>query len=169
MDPVRCGNGLDLFNPLGSDGTSSLGEGLEAVFESESHAFEQTSVDYVGEGMAIQNSAKIRLEAQAAGDLSQTSEEYFGVGHSRARRQVFGVARIANDCAGADVAEEEGRRGETRRADHDVGFGGELMWIGRDLNLRRGPLHPIAFQFRSEPAQALWIACAEQHAVDEGR
>jgi hypothetical protein len=34
------GNGLDLFYPLRGDESSSLGEGLEAVLQSKSHAFE---------------------------------------------------------------------------------------------------------------------------------
>ena len=41
-------------------------------------------MDHIGEWMPIQDSMKIRCEAQSARDLSQTSEENFGARHFRA-------------------------------------------------------------------------------------
>ena len=58
----------------------------------------------IGERMAIQNSVKIRREPHSARDLSQTSEEDSVVGHLRDWREVFRIARIANDGVGSDAA-----------------------------------------------------------------
>src|SRR5258708_32164550 len=121
------GNCLDLLNPLRRDETSSLGKGLEAALQSKSHTFQQTSMDHIGERMPIQNSMKIRRESHSASDLSQTSEEDFEARHLRVGREVFRVARIANDCVGRDAAQQKRRGGQTRRADHDVGLRGELL------------------------------------------
>jgi len=78
---VACCYFLNLLDTLPSDESSSLREGLEATFQGKSHPFEQTSTDYIGERVAVQNSMKIRREGQSASNLSQTSEEDFGVGH----------------------------------------------------------------------------------------
>jgi len=56
------GNCFHLLNSLRSDETSASRERFEAALEGKSHAFEQASVDHVGEGMPIQNSMKIRRE-----------------------------------------------------------------------------------------------------------
>ena len=77
-------DGLNLRDPLRSDQSSPLRERFKAALQSESHAFEQTSVDDVGEGMAIQNSVKVGRESQSASDLSQTSKEHSGARHLRA-------------------------------------------------------------------------------------
>jgi hypothetical protein len=53
MDSVAGGDFLDLVDALLGDKASSLREGLEAALEGEGHAFEEASVDYVGERMAI--------------------------------------------------------------------------------------------------------------------
>ena len=53
IDPMPCSNCLNLLDPLLSDGSSSLREGFEAALQSQSHAFEQTSVDHIGERMPI--------------------------------------------------------------------------------------------------------------------
>src|SRR6266849_1717188 len=104
IDSMPCRNCLHLLDPLGSDGPSSLREGFEPALESERDAFEQTSVDDIGERMPIQNSMKIRREPLSARDLSQASEEDLGVRHLRRWRQVLGVARITNNCARRDPA-----------------------------------------------------------------
>ena len=98
------GDCFHLLDTLRSDEASSLREGFEAALESESHAFEQTSMDDIGERMAIQNSMKVWSERHSASDLSQASEKYFGARHIRVRGQVLWVARIANDCVGGDTA-----------------------------------------------------------------
>ena len=78
---MACGNGLYLINALGGDESSSLREGLKAVLQSESHAFEHTAVDHIGEWMAIEDSIKIGDEGQSPGDLSETSKEDSGARH----------------------------------------------------------------------------------------
>src|SRR5437764_5488881 len=95
-DSMPCSNCLNLIDPLLRDETSSLREGFEPAFESESHAFEQTSMDNIGERMPIQDSMKIRRELQSAGDLSQASEEDRGPTHPGAWRQVLRIAGITN-------------------------------------------------------------------------
>src|SRR5215813_14602785 len=92
IDSVSCGNCLNLLDPLLSDEPSSLREGFEPVFQSKSHTFEQTSMDHIGERMAIEDSAEIRHEGHSASDLSQTSKEDFGVRHLGAGREVLRVA-----------------------------------------------------------------------------
>ena len=77
-------DGLNLRDPPRSDESSSLRERFKAALQSQSHAFEQTSVDDIGEGMSIQNSTKVGREAQSPSDLSQTSKEHFGARHRRA-------------------------------------------------------------------------------------
>src|SRR5229473_3626808 len=134
MHPMPCSDCLDLLDPLPRDGPSSLREGFKPTIESKSHTFEQTSMDHIGEWMAIQNSMKIRRESQSASDLSQTSEEDFEARHLCGWREVLRVARIANDCLRRDAAQQQRRRSETRCADHDVGLRGELLDIGRDLH-----------------------------------
>src|ERR1700736_1340876 len=124
------GNPLDLLNPIRSDETSSLGERLEPALHGKSHAFEQASMDHIGEWMPINNAVKLRRESQSASDLSQTTEEDFCVRHLRAWGQVLRVTRIANDGAGRDPAQQKRRRRQARRADHDVGLCGELPGSG---------------------------------------
>src|SRR5579864_5056951 len=102
IDSMPCGDGLHFLDARGGDEASSLREGFEAALESQSHAFQETSVDHIGEGMAIQNSTKIRREAHAAGDLAETSEEDGCAGHLRAGREILRVARIANESVGRD-------------------------------------------------------------------
>jgi hypothetical protein len=99
------GNGLHLINSLRRDEPSSLGEGLEAVLQSKGHAFEQTSVDHIGERMPVQDSMKIGRESQSARDLPETSKENFGARHLRAGRQVLRVARITNNGVRCDAAQ----------------------------------------------------------------
>ena len=77
------GDGLYFINPLRGDESPSLGERLKAVFQSESHAFEQTAVDHVGEWMTIEDSMKIGDEGQSSLDLSETSKEDPGARHLR--------------------------------------------------------------------------------------
>src|SRR5260370_22022557 len=102
-------NGFNLLDPLLRDKPSSLREGLVPALQSESHAFEQTSVDHIGKRMPIQNSVKIRRETQSTGDLSQTSEEDFGAKHLRACRQALRAAGIADDRIGCDPAPQKRR------------------------------------------------------------
>src|SRR5947209_6232512 len=109
----RC-NGLDLLNPFPRDEPSPLGEGLEPALQRKGHAFEQTSVNYIGKWMPIQNSMKIRRESQSARDLSQTSEEDFSATHLRVGREVLRVTRIANDGVWRDAAQQKRRRRHTR-------------------------------------------------------
>jgi hypothetical protein len=78
---------------------------------------------------------EIRHKPQPAGDLSQTSEEDFDSRHLRAWRQILRIARIANDCVGRDTAQQKRRRRQTRRADHNIGLGGELLYTRGDLYL----------------------------------
>src|ERR1700676_1676246 len=104
-------------------------------------------MDHIGERMPIQNSMKIRRELYSACDLSQTSEEDFGVKHLRRWRQVLRVARIANECVGRDASQQKRRGRQTRRADHDVGVCGESLEIRRDLHL-----NSIVLQLRARPA-----------------
>src|SRR5271170_7695486 len=122
---MPLGNGLDLPNPLGSDEPSSLRERLEPALQSKSHAFEQASMNHIGKWMPIENAVKIRRESQAAVDLSQASEEDFGVSHLPARRQILWITCVANDRAGCDPAQQKGRGRETRGADDDVGLRAE--------------------------------------------
>ena len=84
-------------------------------------------MDHIGEWMPIQNSMKIRRELHSAGDLSQTSEEDFGVKHLRRWGQVLRVARIANNCVRRDPPQQKRRGRQARRADHDVGLSGESL------------------------------------------
>ena len=100
---------------------------------------------------------KIRRESQSASDLSQASKEDFGARHLRVWRQVLRITCIANNGLGRDAAQQKRRRRQTRRADHDIGLGGEslaivfqkivLLEIGRDLHL-----NSIGLQLRGEPA-----------------
>ena len=53
IDSVPFSNGFYLLYALRSDEASSLREGLEATLQCEGHAFEETSMHYVGEGMPI--------------------------------------------------------------------------------------------------------------------
>src|SRR5215813_15486967 len=89
IDSVSCGNCLNLLDPLLSDEPSSLRVGFETVLQSKSHAFEQTSMDHIGERMPVQNSMKIGRETQSASDLSQASKEDFRARHLRARSQIL--------------------------------------------------------------------------------
>src|SRR5690242_1762867 len=89
IDSVPCSNCLHLLDALRSDGSSSLREGFKPARQSKSHAFEETSVDDIGERVPIQNSTKIWREPQTARNLSQTSEEDSGARHLRAWRQVL--------------------------------------------------------------------------------
>ncbi len=75
MNPVACGNGFNLLDAPWSDEASSLGEGFEAALQREGHAFEQTSMHHVGEGMPVQHAMKIGREAQSGRDLSQAAEK----------------------------------------------------------------------------------------------
>jgi hypothetical protein len=70
MDSVAGGDFLDLVDALLGDKASSLGEGLEAALEGEGHAFEEASVDYVGERMAIYDAIEIGRESHSAGYLA---------------------------------------------------------------------------------------------------
>ena len=135
MDSMPCSNRLHLLDPPRSDEPSPLREGFEPALQRERDAFEQTSMDHVGERMPIQNSVKIGRERHSAGDLSQTSEEDSSVWHLSAWRQVLRVARVANDCMGRDPAQQKRGRRQARGADDDVGFRGESPEIGRDLHL----------------------------------
>src|ERR1700686_5465333 len=81
IDSMACSNGLHLLNPLGSDASSSLREGFEPALQRKRHAFEQASMDHIGERMPIQNSTEIRCEPQSASDLSQNSKENLGAWH----------------------------------------------------------------------------------------
>lgn len=72
------GDGLYFVNPFRGDESPSLRERFKAVLQSESHAFEQTTVDHVWEWMTIEGSIKIGDESQSSGDLSETSEEDTG-------------------------------------------------------------------------------------------
>ena len=160
---------LHLLDPLWSNESSSLREGLEPALQRKGHAFQQTSVNHIGEWVPIQNSMKIRREPQSACDLSQASEEDSGARHLRVRGEILRVARIANDCVGRDPSQQKRRRRQTRRADDDVGLGGEsldvvLEEISRDLHL-----NSIALQLGSKPAKSLQVARAEQHALHERR
>ena len=161
---MPCSDGLHLLDPLPRDGPSSLREGFKPTIEGKSHTFEQTSMDHIGERMAIQNSMKIRRESHPASDLSQTSKEDCGAKHLRFWRQVLRVARIANECVGRDAAQQKRRGRQTSRADHDVGLCGESLEIRRDLYL-----NSFGLQLRSEPAESLHVARAEQHAPYEWR
>src|SRR5215469_9045829 len=147
IDPMPCSNSLNLLDPLRSDEPSSLREGFEPALMSKSHSFEQTSMDHIGEWMAIQDPTKFRREPQSASDLSQTSKEDFGPTHLRAWRQVLRVARIANDRLGRDLGQQKRRGRQTRCTDHNVGLNRELLEIRRDLHLS-----PIGFQLGREPA-----------------
>src|SRR5271157_3329465 len=135
INAMPCGDALHLLDPLRSDKPSPLREGFESAFKGQSHAFEQTPMDHIGERMAIQNSTKIRSESHSTGNLSQTSEENLGFRHLRRWRQVLRVACVTDDCVGRDAAQEKRRRCQTCRADHDVGFFRELLEIGCDLYL----------------------------------
>src|SRR5207249_6205148 len=59
MDSMSRGDGLNFSDALWGDEPSTLREGLKATLQSKSHALEKTSVDHIGERMAIQNSKKI--------------------------------------------------------------------------------------------------------------
>ena len=152
------------FHTLRGDEPSSAGEGLEASLQSKRHAFEQTSVNYIGERMPIQDSMKVRDEVQCACNLSQTSEEDLSVRHCRAGRKIFGVTRVTDDCVGGDGAQQKRGGCQARRADHNVSRCGELPRIGCDLDF-----HSVGCQLRSQLAQPLEIASAEQHALHAGR
>src|SRR5277367_7120300 len=111
MDSVACGDGCDLFDALRRDEASALGEGFEAAIESENHAFEQASVDYIGEWMTIQNAVKVRGEFHSAGDSPETAEEDLGARHVGVWGEVLGVASVADDGFGRDSTQEKGRGG----------------------------------------------------------
>ena len=70
MDSVAGGDFLDFVDAVLGDEASALGEGLKAVLESQGHAFEEASVNYVGKGMAIEEAIEIGLETHSAGDLA---------------------------------------------------------------------------------------------------
>src|SRR6202044_3136092 len=106
-------DGFNLLHPLRGDVPSSLREGFEAVLQRERHAFKQTSMRHVREGMPVQNSMEIGCEIHSASDLTQASEEDPSVGHLRVGRKILGVARIAYDCSGSDAPQQKRRRGET--------------------------------------------------------
>src|SRR6202007_2069240 len=112
-------------------------------------------MDYIGERMAVQNSMKIRREGQTASNLSQTSEEDFGVGHLRGWREILWVSGVANDCVGRAPAQQKRRGWQARCADYNVGLRGELLEIGREFHL-----NSVGLQLRCEPEQPLRIACA---------
>ena len=97
MDAVACGNALYFLHSLRCDEPSSAGEGFEATLQSKSHAFEQTSVNHIGEWMPIEDSMKVWDEVQCARDLSQTSEEDLSARHCRAGRKIFWVTRVTDD------------------------------------------------------------------------
>jgi hypothetical protein len=104
MDSVAGGDFLDLVDAGLGDEASSLGEGFEAALEGQGHAFKEASVGHVGERMAIQDAIEIRRESHSARDLSEASEEDFGVRHLCVGRQVLWVASITDDCAACDAA-----------------------------------------------------------------
>ena len=70
MDSVAGGDFLDLVDAVLGDEASALGEGLKAALESQGHAFEEASVDYVGKRMAVQDALEIGRETHSAGDLA---------------------------------------------------------------------------------------------------
>src|SRR5436853_7889127 len=82
-------------------------------------------MNHIGERMPIQNSMKIRRELHSASDLSQTSEEDFGVKHLRRWRQVLRVARIANNCVRRDPAQQKRRDGRPPAQDPKAAPGGD--------------------------------------------
>src|SRR5258708_37131043 len=127
MNPVPCSDGLHFRYSLGSDRPSSLREGLQSALQRKRDAFEQTSMDPIGERMPVQNSMKIRYEREFATDLPQTSEKDFRTRHLRARRQILRVARIANDCVRRDPAQQKRGGGQPPAADDDVSLRGELL------------------------------------------
>src|ERR1700694_206691 len=110
-------------------------------------------MNYIGERMPIQNSMKIRRELHSASDLSQTSEEDFGVKHLRRWRQVLRVAGIANNCVRRDPAQEKRRGRQTRGAGYDVSLCGESLEISRDLHL-----HSFGFPLRGEATLSRQLA-----------
>src|SRR5947208_15908382 len=121
MDSMSRGDGLNFSDALWGDEHSTLRERLKATLQSKSHALEKTSVDHIGERMAIQNSKKIGCETQPACDLSQTSEEDRGADQPRGGGGVFGVARIANESMWPNAVQEERRTPETPGSGHRVG------------------------------------------------
>ena len=62
-DSMARGDLFDLRDALRSDEPSALGERLELALQGEGHAFEQASVDDIGEWMPIQDAVKVRCEA----------------------------------------------------------------------------------------------------------
>src|SRR5579863_818659 len=163
-DTMACRYCLHLLDPRRSDKSSSLRKRFEAALQSKSHAFEKTSVDHVREWMPIQNSVKIRSEVQAASDLSQTSEEDFGVRHLRVWGEVFWVAGIANNGVGRDPAQKKRRRCEAGGADDKVGLCREFLQIGSDLCI-----NSIGLQLGSEATQSGFVARAKQDALYQRR
>src|ERR1700722_14446788 len=119
IDSVPSSNCLHLLNPLRSNESSSLRERFKPAVQSKSHAFEETSMNHIREGMPIQNSVEIRRERYSAGNLSQTSEEDFDARHLRVWRQVLGVARIGHNCIRGDPAQQTRGGRQTRSADYD--------------------------------------------------
>jgi hypothetical protein len=53
IDSMPGGDGLNLLNPLLSNESPSLGEGLEPALQGKSHTLQQTSMDNIGEGMPV--------------------------------------------------------------------------------------------------------------------
>jgi len=70
MDSVAGGDFLDFVDAVLGDEASALGEGLKAALESQGHAFEEASVDYVGKRVAVQDAIEMGRETRSAGDLA---------------------------------------------------------------------------------------------------
>ena len=100
MDPVPFGNHLHLFDARAGDQSSTSRKRFQSPPQSQSDAFEQTSLGHIGERMAIYDSTKIRREFQSASDLSEASEEDGDVRWGGRWRQILRVARIADNRVG---------------------------------------------------------------------
>jgi hypothetical protein len=87
---MSCGNGIDFFNPLKVDESPSLGEGLKAMLQSESHPFEQTAVNHIGEWMTIEDSTKIGDEGQPPVTCPRPPKKTLARGISAAGDKFFG-------------------------------------------------------------------------------
>ena len=150
-------DGLNLRDPLRSDESSSLRERFKPALQSKSHAFEQTSVDDVGEGMPIQNSMKVGRESQSASDLSQTSKEQFGARHLRAWGESSSGSRHRKRlrrarCGPTEVKETPGSprrsRGQPRRRIAGDRFPGDQSRFPPQLRQRATPLRACASRSR---------------------
>src|SRR5580658_221490 len=105
-DAVYC---RDLFNfcyTIRGDEASSLREGLEPVFQGESHPLQKTAVDNVRKWMPVQYSVKIRIQMHAVANLSESAKENACMWHGRIGGKVFGIASVANDCVRHHVSQQ---------------------------------------------------------------